>query len=61
MKAVFILLAAAVSLQIAAAFAKVAAVLQQGGSAWADTVGFGGIAVATIAFVVSSVFIWRMV
>lgn len=61
MKIVITLVMLCLSLNIAAAFAQVAAELQRSGSGWADTVGFIGIGIAFVAWIVSSVWLCRHV
>lgn len=56
---VFILLTAAGFAQLAAGFCFVAAFLASSGSAWADTVGYSGLAISALGAVASSIYIWR--
>lgn len=59
MKAVFILLALAGSCFLFSGFAQVAAFTAPTNPTFADTIGFSGVGVATIAFLVASVCILR--
>jgi hypothetical protein len=61
MKILVVLLLLALSLNIVAGFAQVAAALQRSGSAWADTVGFTGIGIAAVVWIASSVFVCRRI
>lgn len=59
MKLILTLLALSCALFLMGAFAQVAAMLASQGSTWADTVGFTGIGLASVGFVVASIGIWR--
>jgi len=59
MRFLLVLIMFALSCNVAVAFAGLAAVLARGGSAWADPVGFFGLGLAGLAFITSSVFVWR--